>query len=130
MFLKDSGVDYLKVKAELAALEAKEAAQHGAKKAATGAIAAFFGFIAYLLFLATLIGAGSHYLEGKMPMAEKYVGTWPLVALVLVIIHAFVAFIYVDKLKRKTNKEFFTLTKAELQKDKLWLQEMKSNSES
>lgn len=130
MFLKDSGVDYIKVKAELAGIEAKEAAQYGAKKATTGAIAAFFGFIAYLLLLATLIGAGSHYLEGKVPQAEKYIGTWPLVALALMIIHGLVAFIYVDKLKRKTNKEFFTLTKAELQKDKLWLQEMKSNSEN
>ncbi|SHJ82090.1 Putative Holin-X, holin superfamily III [Rubritalea squalenifaciens DSM 18772] len=130
MFLKDSGVDYLKVKAELASLEAKEAAQYGVRKATIGAIGAFFGFIAYLLLLATVIGAGSHYLEGKVPQAEKYIGTWPLVALALLIIHALVAFICLDKLKRKTNQEFFTLTKAEIEKDKLWLQEMKSNSES
>lgn len=129
-YLAQSGASYLKTKAELAAIEAQEAAAEIGKKAAAGSKAAFFGIFAYTLLIATLIGAGSNLLQGKIPQIEKYIGTWPIITGALFILHIIAAVIFIDKLRKAGKQPLFSLTKSELEKDKQWLQEMKHNSES
>lgn len=127
-YLKDSGGDYIKAKAELASIEVKEATDEGIKRASLGAILAFFGLFSYVLLLATLVGVGSKLLEGNLTSLEQHIGTWPIVTLGLLIIHLLFVFIFLDKLKTAGKKTLFTHTKAELEKDKLWLQQLKSKS--
>lgn len=129
-FLAQSGGTYVKAKAELAAIEAKEAASQMGAKAAAGAKAAFFGVFAYIMLMATLIGVGTQLLQGHIPQLEEHVGTWPIVTTILFLLHIIIAVIFIDKLKKAGNTPLFTLTKSELEKDKQWLQEMKQNSGS
>lgn len=129
-FLKESGGDYLKAKIELASIEAKEAAEVTARKVAAGIKLAFFAFFAYLLLLATLVGAGTQLLEGKINILEQHIGTWPVVTLGLFIVHLLLVVVFIDKLKAKSNEVLFAITKAELEKDKQWLQQLKANNES
>lgn len=129
-YLAQSGASYLKTKAELAAIEAKEAAAEIGQKASAGSKAAFFGIFAYALLIATIIGAGTRLIEGKIPQLEQYIGTWPIITAALFFLHIIIAVIFIDKLKKSGNNPLFPLTKSELEKDKQWLQEMKHNSES
>jgi len=129
-FIAQSSADYLKVKAELASIEAKEASSILGQKAAAGSKAAFFGIFAYLLLIVTLIGAGSNLLKGRLPQIEEYIGTWPIITTALFIIHILGAVIFIDKIKKLGSQPLFQLTKNELEKDKQWLQEMKNNKES
>lgn len=129
-YLKESGSEFVKAKAELAALEAKEAASEGVKKAINGVILLVLALFSYILLLASIIGAGSAILKGNLPAIEQHIGTWPIITLALLLLHLLGVFIFLDKLKNASKQAFFTLTKAELEKDKLWLQELKSKSKS
>ncbi len=129
-YLKESGGDYIKAKAELASLEAKEAADEGVKRALTGAILAFVALFSYILFLVTLTGVCSKLLEGKLKVVEQYVGIWPIVTFGLFLLHLLFVFIFLGKLKTLSKKALFTHTKAELEKDKQWLQQIKSKNVS
>lgn len=129
-YLKESGSEFVKAKAELAALEAKEAASEGAKKAINAVILLVLALFSYILLLASLIGVGAKLIEGQLPAVEQHIGTWPIITLALLLVHLLGVFIFLDKLKNAGKKTFFTLTKAELEKDKLWLQELKSKSKS
>lgn len=129
-YLKESGSDYLKAKVELAAIETKEAIAYGSKKLCAILAAAFFAIAAYLLLLATIIGAVSTWLEGKVESIEKYIGTWPIVTFGLFLFHLLLVVIFLDKIKTKAREACFAQTKAELKKDQLWLQQMKQSREN
>ena len=129
-YLKESGSEFVKAKAELAALEAKEAASDGIKTAINGAILLVLALFSYILLLASIVGVGAKLLEGNLPAVEQHIGTWPIITLALLLLHLLGVFIFLDKIKSAGKKAFFTLTKAELEKDKLWLQELKSKSKS
>lgn len=129
-YLKDSGSDYLKAKAELAAIETKEAITHVSQKLSYGITIACFALFGYALLLATIIGAVSTWLEGKVEGLEKYVGTWPIVTFGLFLLHLLLVVIFLDKIKTKAHNACFAQTKAELKKDQLWLQQMKQNKEN
>ncbi|MFC4994006.1 phage holin family protein [Rubritalea tangerina] len=130
-YLKDSGADYMRAKAELASIEAKEAAEESAKRAAIGAKLAFAGLFSYILLLVTLIGACTNLLEGKMMViGEQHIGTWPIVTFGFFLIHLLCVFIFLDKLKTASKKVLFEHTVAELEKDKKWLEQIKANNEN
>jgi uncharacterized membrane protein YqjE len=129
-YLRESGSDYLRAKAELASIEAKEATNEAIKRATLGGLLAFVGIFSYILLLATLVGVGSELLEGKMSGLEKFVGTWPIVTFGLFLVHLLFVFIFLDKLKTSSKKVLFSHTKAEIEKDKQWLQQIKTNTES
>lgn len=129
-YIKDEGGEYVRTKVELASLEAKEAGEITAKKATYGGVLVFFGLFSYILLLVTLIGAITKLLEGKIQVVEQYVGTWPIVTFGFLIIHLLVVFIYLDKLKSVGKVTLFKHTLAELEKDKQWLQQIKSSKES
>ena len=69
-YLKESGSEFVKAKAELAALEAKEAASEGIKKAIYGAILLVLALFSYILLLVSIVGAGATLLEGKLPSLD------------------------------------------------------------
>ncbi len=129
-YLKESGSDYLRAKAELASIEAKEAANEGVKRATLAGLLAFVSLFSYILLLATLIGVGTKLLEGKLSSVEECVGTWPIVTFGLLLLHLLFVFIFLDKLKTASKKVLFSHTKAEIEKDKQWLQQIKPNKES
>ena len=129
-YLKESGSDYLRAKAELASIEAKEAANEAVTRATLGAKLAFVAFFSHILLLATLIGVGCKLLEGKMSGVEEIVGTWPIVTFGFFLVHLLFVFIFLDKLKTASKKLLFSHTKAEIEKDKQWLQQIKTNTES
>lgn len=129
-YLKTSSSEYVQAKLQLAAIEAKEAANAGVKTAINAAILLVLALFSYMLLLASIIGAGSHLIKEKAPTLEQYIGTWPIITLGLLLLHILLVFIFVDKLKNAGKKAFFSHTKAELEKDKLWLQQLKSNSKS
>ncbi|MEO1857243.1 MAG: phage holin family protein [Rubritalea sp.] len=129
-YLKESGSDYLRAKTELASIEAKEAANEAVKRAILGASLAFFGLFSYILLLTTLVGIFSELLEGKLSNLEQYVDTWPVVTFGFFLVHLLFVFIFLDKLKTTSKKTLFAHTKAEIEKDKQWLQQIKPNKEN
>ncbi|MFC5051493.1 phage holin family protein [Rubritalea spongiae] len=129
-YIKDEGGAYFKTKVELASIEAKEAAEITAKKAKFGGILVFFALFSYILLLVSLIGAFTKLLEGKVHTVEQYIGTWPIVTFGFLILHLLVVFIFLDKLKNVEKVTLFKHTLAELEKDKQWLQQIKSSNKS
>ena len=129
-YLTESGSDYLRAKTELASIEAKEAANEGVKRAILGALLVFVGLFTYILLPATLIGVCSELLEGTLSNLEKFVGTWPIVTFGFFLVHLLFVFIFLDKLKTSSKKVLFPHTKAEIEKDKKWLQQIKPNKEN
>ncbi len=128
--LKDSGFDFLKSKAELAAIESKEAATYAKKKISVGMMTAFFGFFSYAIFLilshSLILQFGRKYLL----IAQKYLplsGT-QIVLLAMFLFHLFFLLIYLIKLSKKPKEELFSLTKSEFKKDQAWLNEMNNNA--
>lgn len=129
-YLKSSSSEYVQAKLQLAAIEAKEAANAGVKTAVNAVILLVLALFSYALLLASIIGAGAKLLEGKIPALEQHIGTWPIITLALMLLHLLFVFVFLDKLKSAGKKAFFTHTKAEIEKDKLWLQQLKSSSKS
>ncbi len=128
--LKNSSLGYLQSKSELAAIEAKEAAEHAKKKISLGAVTAFFAIFTYALFL---ILAHSVLLKFTAPYLEKIGKVIPLdnhqiILLIFFVFHLLILLIYRCKLSKKPQGELFALTKSEIQKDKLWLKEMNNNA--
>ena len=129
-YIKEEGAEYVKTKVELASIEAKEAAEITTRKAIAAGILAFFGILSYLLLIVSLIGACTKMLEGKMHNIEQHIGTWPIVTFGFFILHLLLVFIFLDKLKNAGKTPLFQHTLAELQKDKQWLQQIKSSNEN
>jgi len=128
-FIKDSAGNYLIAKAELTSIEAKEAGEVMAERIGLFIKVAFVGFFTYILMLVALIGIGTKLLEGTMAPIEEHIGTWPIVALILLILHLLLLFIFIDKLKSSSRIELFKISKEELQKDKQWIQQIASRTE-
>lgn len=128
--LKDSGIDFIKSKSELAAIESKEAATFAKKKLSVAAITAFFGIFSYAIFL---ILAHSILLQYGRPVLVKIQSILPLtgnqiVLIAMFVFHLFFLLIYLVKLSKKPKDELFALTKSEFKKDQAWLNEMKNNA--
>ncbi|WP_018969264.1 phage holin family protein [Rubritalea marina] len=129
-FLKESSGNYLSAKSELASIEAKEAAEIMAHRVGLFIKLAFIGFFTYALFIAGLIGVVTKLLEGKLANVEQYVGTWPVAVFLVLLVHLLGLFILLDKVKSSQKKELFKYSKEELEKDKLWIQQMASKEEN
>lgn len=125
--LKSSSMGYLASKAELASIEAKEAATHAKKKISLGLTTAFFAFFTYALFLILSYGVISHYLSSHLEAYAEYLPVPYLIVLGMFLFHLLILFIYLIRLSKKPKEEWFAVTKSELQKDKQWLQEMNNS---
>lgn len=127
--LKDSSLEFLKTKAELAAIESKEAAEYAKKKISTAVIVAFLAFFSYAIFLLLAHSLVLKFGASFLTSIQKYIPLTggQIVLLAMLIFHLFFLVIYLVKLGKKSQEEFFALTKSEFKKDQQWLNEMNKN---
>ncbi|MEK7952492.1 phage holin family protein [Luteolibacter soli] len=112
--LRHSAVEFVSARVELAALEAREAGKHAARSGVMVAIIAGCAMTAWLAGVAGLIGWVAA--AGKIP--------WHFAALGAAVLHLIVAGIIVAMLRRP-SPPMFSISKAELLKDREWLLNLK-----
>jgi uncharacterized membrane protein YqjE len=129
--LKDSSLSYMQAKAELAAIEAKEAASFAKKKIGIGIITAFFGIFSYALLLLLSYGIILQFAGRILSKISRAIALNEsnIIILIMMIFHLFIFLIYLLKLSKKPQEELFSLTKSEFQKDKQWLAEINQTNE-
>jgi len=113
--------DFIAARAELASIEAKEAAQYAAAKTTHGiilGICAFFTWVLFLAGLATMLAPPITRL--LTDNAESLIG-WIVVLIILSLSHAAGALIFFNKLKQKPSSPLFELSLQEIQHDKQWI---------
>ncbi|YCM44897.1 phage holin family protein [Verrucomicrobiaceae bacterium 227] len=116
---------YVGARAELLAIEAKEAAGILGRKAGLGGLAAFFLLFGYLLLLVFGIGLIGQLLS---PDVSVDLRGWVGATLILAGFHILVGIISLVAQKRtKIGPELFEVTRAELKKDQEWLNNGKEN---
>lgn len=108
--------EFVSTRLELIRLESQEAAQVAKKRTSLTIILAVVASTAWLSFIAGIIGLASHYSSSI---------TWWMAALAAAAIHAIVAGIFLSKLKKPTPP-LFTITRSEFQKDRQWMQNLKT----
>jgi uncharacterized membrane protein YqjE len=112
--LRESAVEFVSARMELLSLEAREAGQQAVRKGVMAAIIAGCAMIAWLAIVAGLIGWVAA--AGKFP--------WHFAALGAAVLHLLVAGIVVVLLRRPSSP-MFSISKAELLKDRAWLLNLK-----
>lgn len=111
---RESAVEFVSARMELLALEAREAGQQAARKGVMAGIIAGCAMTAWLAGVAGLIGWIAA--AGKFP--------WHFAALGAAVFHLVIAGIVVAVLRRPSSPAF-SLSKAELLKDRQWLLNLK-----
>ncbi len=115
--------NHLKARAELLALEAGEAGEIVAQKGILGLLTTAFFLFAHALVLCaviSLLGRWTSHATGEL-------FGWELPALLIGIIHLFVALALLRKLKKKPEQALFEYTRAEFRKDHAWLDQDKNS---
>ena len=112
--LHHSAVEFVSARMELLALEAREARHQAAKCGVMAAIIAGCAMTAWFTGIAGLIGWVAA--AGKFP--------WHFAALGAAVLHLIVAGIVVAMLRRPSSP-MFSISKAELLKDREWLLNLK-----
>jgi uncharacterized membrane protein YqjE len=125
--LAASLADHLKARAELLAIEAREASQVAAQKGIFGVLIVVLLFFSYTLVLTGAVSLLGGWLEAIWPRACKGIG-WQLTALAAGALHFLLALILFSKLKRKPEQALFEYTRAEFQKDRAWLNRSKTSA--
>ena len=113
--LRHSAVEFVSARVELLALEAREAGQYAAKRGIMVGVIAGCAMTAWLAGVAGLIGLVAAV--GKFP--------WHYAALGAALLHLIVAGIVVALLRRPSSP-MFSISKAELLKDREWLLNLKN----
>ena len=132
MSLKDSSLSYLQAKAELAAIETKEASEYARKKLSLGLGALVVGIFTHAILLILIHGI----ILGSPPkILEQLANSIGLsnsnfILLVMLLFHLVLFFFLFYKLGKKPEEELFSHTKSEFQKDKQWLAEINQSNES
>lgn len=114
---KAMAAEFIDARVELVRLEARQAGQIAAQKVALLVIAGFCALLVWLLLLAGLIGWISS-LQDSIP--------WYGVTLIAALLHLLVAVGAVVKLRQPGDPPF-PLTRTELEKDRAWLESLKSD---
>jgi len=129
--LKDSTLAYLGAKAELTAIETKEAADFAQQRLKLGMTTAFFAIFSYALFLILLHGIILQHAENFITRLSQILtlNESSTVILLLLIANVFIFIVYLLKLSKKPQEELFALTKSEFKKDKQWLAEINQTQE-
>ncbi len=123
---RDGLGDHLKARAELLAIETREAGEVVARKGSLALITATFLFFGYALVLATVISLVGEWMES---LSEHLSGRgWQLTALATGFLHFLFALAVFRKLKRNRDLTLFEFTRAELNKDREWLNKSKNSA--
>lgn len=124
-YMKQAVSEFVSARIELAAIEAKEAAEFTAKKVAFAVVLAISAFFTWALVLAGLTGLLAHWAEQQLADLLPGVSGWVIVLFALAIIHAVIALIFVILLKKKPSSPLFELTRQEIEHDKAWVKNNK-----
>ena len=108
--------EFVSTRVELIRLESQEAAKAAKKRTSLTITLAIIAAVAWLSFIAGIIGLADHYYTSI---------TWWMAALAAAALHAIIAGILISKLK-KPAPPLFTVTRSEFQKDRLWMQHLKT----
>lgn len=116
---------FIAARIELASIEAKEAAEFTAKKAASGIIFGLLALFTWALLLAALTGALAPFADRWLAGPWGNVPGWAAVLFVFAFIHGIAAIIFYCQLKKGPASPFFELSKKEIENDKQWLNNSK-----
>ncbi len=114
---KDAG-DYLKIRGELFAIEAQEASKIFKKQGTAFGIAAFFGIVAYLLIMTSLVGITTYFLSQK---GEGLFFGWIGSSLIIGGIHLLLSVMFIMRGRQKPQKPLFEYTRQEWSNDQEWI---------
>ena len=118
--------DHLKARAELLAIETREAGEVVARKGSLALITATLLFFGYALVLATIVSLVGEWVES---LSGQLTGRgWQLTALAAGFLHFLFALALFRKLKRNRDLTLFEFTRAELNKDREWLNKSKTSA--
>ncbi|MGB2402589.1 MAG: phage holin family protein [Akkermansiaceae bacterium] len=117
--------DFLGARAELASIEAKEAACYTGKKIVQGVMLALSAFFLWSLLLVATIGVLAPVADQWLNNKVEWFPGWAAIAIALAVIHTLVAAICYFKLKQKPVTPLFELSRKEMENDKLWLKKNK-----
>jgi uncharacterized membrane protein YqjE len=112
---KSAFADLVSSRLELIRIESKEASRVVLRNLVLVSVVAMMSLFAYICLLAGIVGLTAHYSHGA----------WWLVALILFLLHGLTALLGIYLLKKK-SPAVFPITTNEFQKDRLWLQSLKS----
>ena len=116
---------FLAARAELASIEAKEAAGFAAKKTVLAVVLGLCLLFTWILILAAATGALAPVMDRLITDEHSWLPGWVAVLFIFALVHLKVAFICLFFLKKKPHSPLFELSRQEIQKDKQWLK--KSN---
>jgi uncharacterized membrane protein YqjE len=118
----DKASAHTRVRAELFAIEAKEAAEVYGRKFYFTVIGAIFLTIGYSLFLVGIIGLLGFFLDGSSLSFENWAG----VTLGIALLHFFIGAVLIKKSKKlRRDKPIFEYTRDEFKKDQQWTRQKK-----
>lgn len=121
-FVKHTAKDFLSIKAELLAIEAKEVGDFAKGKLLLLLLVILCTSAFYLMFWVLCIGVGSILLNDKLGVISEWNAEWLLLLLFTTISHVIVVLLLILKLGKKSDTPFFTATKSEFKRDKQWLE--------
>lgn len=116
---------FIGARAELALIEAREAASFVGKKTGIGLLFCFCLFFTWALILAGLAGICAPLFNKLLSNHAAWVPGWTLVVFLFAILHVVIAIICAAKLKKKPKEQLFELSRREIQNDKQWLSNSK-----
>ncbi len=111
--------DHLKARAELLAIETREAGEFVARKGSLALVAATLLFFGYALVLTTVVVLLGGWLESLTDQLSGW--GWQVAALGIGFLHLVFALALFRKLKLAREPTLFEFTRAELNKDREWL---------
>ncbi|MDB4353853.1 phage holin family protein [Akkermansiaceae bacterium] len=117
--LAKSASDYLAIRSELVAIEAKEAGIILKKRIISLLVAAVGIFVAYILLLGALIYFLGEFLRNQL--SNSPLGGWPGSLLLMGALHLIIGVIFLLKARKRPNTPLFDFTKSEWKKDQQWL---------
>ncbi|MFK7909373.1 MAG: phage holin family protein [Akkermansiaceae bacterium] len=112
--------EFVSARLELAAIEAKEAAEFTVRKVVSAVILALCAFFIWALLLAGLTGLLAGWAQEQLAGHLPGVSGWVIVLFALAIIHTLVAIILIWVIKKKPAAPLFELTRQEIENDKQW----------
>ena len=118
--MKGALSQFVAARLELAAIEAKEAAEFTVRKVVMAVLLALCGFFIWALILAGLTGILATPVEQLFSSLLPSIAGWVIMLFILAFIHIIVAVILVMMLKKKPAAPLFELSRQEIEKDKAW----------
>lgn len=117
--------DHLKARAELLAIESREAGEVVARKGLLALLVAGALVFAYALLLVAAVAFLGHWIAGWSETLAPF--GWPLAAVTLGFLHLITGLILYKKLKSRPGEVLFEYTRAEIHKDRAWLDKGKTS---